>query len=408
MVTFRSFHAVRPPAERVAQVACVPYDVINSEEAAALAEGNPISLLHVTRPEIDLPAGTNLYDDIVYETARLNLDKLIAEVPFETDAFPGLFAYRQIMGDHAQTGVLGVCAVDEYDDDTIRKHERTRKDKEDDRTRHVVTLAMQTEPVFLAYRGTPRIDQLVAEACAGEPLYDFTAPDGIRHTVWRIDDADAVSSAFVEVPLLYVADGHHRSASASRARAALAEQNPNHTGHEDYNFFLAVVFPADQLRILPYNRIVKDLNGHTPEALLAALGERFTVTENAAPSPANKGEIAMYLGGQWYGLTVPADSVNPADPIGSLDVSILQERVLEPLFGIADIRTDKRVDFVGGIRGTSELEMLVNSGKAAVAFSMYPTSLDDLMNVADANEIMPPKSTWFEPKLRSGLAMHKL
>ncbi len=408
MVTFRSFHAVRPPAEKVAQVACVPYDVINSEEAAVLAEGNPISLLHVTRPEIDLPAGTNLYADIVYDTARLNLDKLIADVPFLTDEQPGLFAYRQIMGDHSQTGLLGVCAVDEYDDDTIRKHERTRQDKEDDRTRHVVTLGMQAEPVFLAYRGTSRIDQLVAEACAEEPLYDFTAPDGIQHTVWRIQEPDAVSSAFFEVPLLYVADGHHRSASASRARAACADKNPNHTGYEDYNFFLAVVFPADQLRILPYNRTVKDLNGHTPEALLAALGETFTVSENAAPSPANKGEIAMYLGGKWYGLTVPSDSVDAADPIGSLDVSILQERVLAPLFGIADIRTDKRIDFVGGIRGTAELEKLVDSGKAAVAFSMYPTSLDDLMNVADANEIMPPKSTWFEPKLRSGLAMHRL
>jgi uncharacterized protein (DUF1015 family) len=408
MATLRPFYAVRPPAARVAEIACAPYDVITVEEARALAAGNPLSLLHVTRPEIDLAPGVDPHADVVYETARTNLERLERAAPFAADPEPGLFAYRQVMGDHAQTGVLGCCAVDEYDADIIRKHERTRKDKEDDRTRHVVTLRMQTEPVFLAYRGADEINRLTAAACEREPVYDFVAPDGVRHTLWRIPDAAATAEAFTRVPLLYVADGHHRSASASRARAALRADNPHHTGEEAYNFFLAVAFPADQLRILPYNRVVKDLNGHTPEQFRAALAERFIVTEDAAPAPTEKGAMAMYLDGKWIGLRVRPESLAAADVIGALDVTVLQERVLSPLLGVADVRTDTRIDFIGGIRGPQELVKLVDSGAAKVAFSLYPTALDDVMAVADANEIMPPKSTWFEPKLRSGLAMHRI
>ncbi|MGB5036175.1 MAG: DUF1015 family protein [Blastocatellia bacterium] len=407
MARIRPFRALRPPVERAADVAAVPYDVVNSEEAAALAKGNPWSFLHVSRPEIDLPAGTDLYSDEVYSKAKENFDRLIAECPLERDADPSLYLYRLRMGDQEQTGLVACCSIDEYDTDRIKKHERTRRDKEDDRTRHLVTLGAQTGLVFLTYRGTGEIDTLVDDVTAGPPLYDFVAPDGIAHTMWRITQPERFVDGFAAVADLYVADGHHRSASASRARAELRDANPNHTGEEDYNFVLAVVFPADQLRILPYNRTVKDLNGLTPEALLAAVAERFEIAEGASPDP-EKGAFAMYLGGRWYGLIPPAGSVDHRDPIASLDVSVLQDRVLAPLLAVEDPRTDKRIGFVGGIRGTAELERLVDSGKAAVAFSLYPTTLDDLMRIADAGEIMPPKSTWFEPKLRDGLVCHTI
>ena len=283
-----------------------------------------------------------------------------------------------------------------------------RADKEDDRTRHIVTLRAQTGPVFLTYRGRTAIDDLVHTAKATAPLFDFTAPDGIGHTIWRLTDeaAQKLTAEFEQVPLLYIADGHHRAASASRSRARLCGENPNHTGEEEYNYFLTVLFPADQLRIMPYNRIVKDLNGLSADDLVAAVAERFSISEAASPAPASKGEICMYLAGKWHRLITPPDTINTADPIGSLDVSILQERVLDPLLGIKDVRTDKRIDFVGGIRGTAALEKAVNEGRAAVAFSMYPVALDELIAVSDANEIMPPKSTWFEPKLRDGLLSH--
>lgn len=407
MARIRPFRALRPPVERAAEVSAVPYDVVNSEEAAALATGNPWSFLHVSRPEIDLPAGTDLHADEVYAKARENFDRLIAECPLDRDAEPSLYVYRLLMGDHEQTGLVACCSIDEYDNDRIKKHERTRRDKEDDRTRHLVTLGAQTGLVFLTYRGRPAIDALVSEVISTVPLYDFVAPDGIAHTMWKIPNPERFVEGFAEVPDLYVADGHHRSASASRARAQLRDANPDHTGEEDYNFVLAVLFPADQLQILPYNRTVKDLNGHSPEALLAAVGERFEVTNDASPDPA-RGAFAMYLGGRWYGLTPPAGSVDHDDPIASLDVSVLQDRVLAPLLGVEDPRTDTRVDFVGGIRGTAELIRLVDSGRAAVAFSLHPTTLDDLMRIADAGEIMPPKSTWFEPKLRDGLVCHTI
>jgi uncharacterized protein (DUF1015 family) len=311
------------------------------------------------------------------------------------------------MGEHVQTGVVACCSVDEYDDDLIKKHERTRRDKEDDRTRHLLALSAQTGLVFLTYRGREEIDLLVSEVAERTPLYDFVAPDGIRHTMWRVGEPGPFVDAFARVPALYVADGHHRAASASRARAECRARNPQHTGEEEYNYVLAVMFPSDQLRILPYNRVVKDLDGRTPEQFLAAVRERFEVTEGASPDPA-RGEFAMYLGGAWYGLKPPEGSVDRDDPIASLDVSVLQNQLLAPLLGVEDPRTDKRIDFVGGIRGTAELVRLVDSGAFAVAFSLHPTTLDDLMRIADAGEIMPPKSTWFEPKLRDGLVCHRI
>ncbi len=403
MAIVRPFPALRPEAARVAAVAAVPYDVVNTAEARALAAGNPYSLLHVTRPDIDLPDDIPLEADLQRQTARANLARLIREAPLIADAEASFFVYRLVMDGRAQTGIVGACAVDDYDRNIIRKHEKTRPDKEDDRTRHLLALRVHVEPVFLAYRDAPPLDALMAEACAAPPLYDFNAPDGIRHTVWRMPEAAPVSAAFADVPTLYIADGHHRSASASRARATLRAQENAPAGDAPYNFFLAVLFPAGQLRILPYNRVVSDLNGHAPETLLAALRERFE-TIPTTPAPATEGDFSVYCAGGWHSFRFrPADN---DDLLARLDVSRLQTQALTPLLGIADPRTDKRLDFVGGIRGTDELERRVNSGQAAIAFSLYPTSLDALFAVSDQGAVMPPKSTWFEPKLRSGLLMY--
>jgi uncharacterized protein (DUF1015 family) len=402
------FRALRPPVERVEQVASVPYDVVNTEEARALAADNPLSLLHVTRPEIDLPEGTNIHSDEVYARAAENLRKLVETCPLELEAEPSLYLYRLVMGEHEQVGVAACCAVDEYDRDLVRKHERTRPDKEDDRTSHMLSLRAQTGVVFLTYRADRRIDALAAAVVSGEPLYDFTAPDGIRHTLWRAPAPDALVRAFGEVPLLYIADGHHRAASASRARAALREQNPQHTGEEEYNRFLTVIFPSDQMQILPYNRVVRDLHGMSAEEFLAAVETKFSVAEGSADVPA-RGQFGMYLRQRWYNLTPrDASQAQTGDATASLDVSVLQDQLLDPILGIKDVRTDKRIDFVGGIRGTSELERLVNEGRVAVAFSLSPTTIEDLLTVSDANGIMPPKSTWFEPKLRDGLLIHQI
>jgi uncharacterized protein (DUF1015 family) len=408
MATIRAFRAERPAKERAADVAAVPYDVVNTTEARELAAGNPLSFLHVSRSEIDLPDGTDIYSDAVYQKAAQNFEKLKTDAPLSVEETPSLYVYRLRMGGHTQTGIAACCSVDEYDSDIVRKHERTRKDKEDDRTRHIVTLRAQTGPVFLTYRGRDEIDKLIAQVTTPEPLYDFVAPDGVQHTIWRAGEGESgrLAEEFRNVPLVYIADGHHRAASASRARARLKSENPNHTGDEEYNFFLTVLFPADQLRILPYNRVVKDLNGMSAGEFIEALSERFEVSGADSPSPSRKGEICMYLEGRWHRLKVPEGSVDTDDPISSLDVSILQERVLDPLLGIKDVRTDKRIDFVGGIRGTSALEQAVGEGRAAVAFSLYPVTVEELMAIADANEIMPPKSTWFEPKLRDGLLSH--
>jgi len=392
----------------VAQVASVPYDVVNTDEARALAANNPFSFLHVSRPEIDLPDGTDLYSDPVYRKAVDNFEKLIKECPLETEEAASIYLYRLIMGDHEQVGVVACCAVDEYDNDLIRKHERTRRDKEDDRTRHLIALGAQTGPVFLTYRASREIDTMVMESMMANAIFDFTAPDGVQHTVWRVPDPVRFVHAFREVPFLYIADGHHRAASASRARGELKEQSFGHTGDEEYNFFLTVMFPDEQLRILAYNRAVKDLNGLSPEDFLAAVKRRFAVSENANPEPASRGSWSMYLDGRWYGLSLPADVTPPAGMVDSLDVSVLQDRLLDPVLGIKDVRTDKRIDFIGGLRGTGELERVVNEGKAAVAFSLFPTTIDDLLRVSDAGEIMPPKSTWFEPKLRDGLLIHTI
>lgn len=409
MAVIAPFRALRPVAEKAAQVASPPYDVVNTEEARGLALDNPHSFLHVSRPEIDLPEGTNIYSDEVYAKAAENFQRLIESCPLETDAAPALYLYRQVMGEHAQTGVVAACSIDEYDNNSILKHEKTRPDKEDDRTRHLLTLGAQTGPVFLTYRGREGINRLVDEATSKQaPLYDFTADDGIRHTVWSAPDANGLAEAFRFVEHLYIADGHHRAASASRARAELKKKNSAHTGDEAYNRFLAVIFPSDQLQILPYNRIVRDLNNLSPEEFMAEIKERFAVTQDNSPSPETRGQWSMYLDKRWYALTLKDNSAAANDPVHSLDVSLLQDNLLNPVLGIKDVRTDKRIDFVGGVRGVTELERLVDEGKAAVAFSLFPTTLDELLRVSDAGSVMPPKSTWFEPKLRDGLLIHQI
>jgi uncharacterized protein (DUF1015 family) len=399
---------LRPPSDRASQVASVPYDVVNTEEARALAANNPLSFLHVSRPEIDLPEGTDIHSDAVYRKGVENFDKLIKDCPLITETTPSLYLYRLIMEEHEQIGVVAGCSLDEYDQDLIRKHERTRRDKEDDRTQHMLVLRAQTGPVFLTYRANRDIDTMVMETTITNAIFDFTAADGIRHTVWHVPDAVRFVHAFREVPLLYIADGHHRAASAARARAELREQSFGHTGDEEYNFFLAVIFPDDQVQILAYNRAVRDLNGLSTAAFLEAVGKSFDVAEHGSGTPERRGQWSMYLAGRWYELSLPAGAVPPEGIVASLDVSILQDRLLDPILGIKDVRTDKRIDFVGGMRGSKELERLVDEGKAAVAFGLYPTTMEDLLRVSDAGEIMPPKSTWFEPKLRDGLLIHKM
>ena len=401
------FHGLLPRPEQAAKVAAVPYDVINSEEAAQLADGNPLSFLRVSRPEIELEAGIDLHDDRVYERAAANFQRLCREAPLAPDAGEHLYVYSLLMGKHRQTGIIGAVSAEEYERGLIKKHEKTRKDKEDDRTRHVVTLRSHTGPAFLTYRDQAEIDRKVAAIMTGKPLFDFTAPDGIGHQVWRIgeDDSRAVSRAFAAVPCMYIADGHHRSAAAARSASAMRETNPKHTGKEDYNYFLAVIFPESQLRILPYNRVVKSLNGHSVDQLLGAIGKHFEVLADGGKEPSRGGEICMYLGKQWYTLRSKCDPAT-LGVIERLDVSILQDNILAPLLGIDDPRTSKQIDFVGGIRGIGELEKLVDGGKYAVAFSMFPTTVEQMMDIADAGAIMPPKSTWFEPKLRDGLVCH--
>ncbi len=408
MAVIRPFSALRPPAERASEVASVPYDVVNTEEARALAANQPLSFLHVSRPEIDLPEGTDIHSDAVYRKAVENFDKLSKDCPLETEAAPSLYIYRLIMGEHEQVGIVACCAVDEYDQDLIRKHERTRRDKEDDRTHHMMVLRAQTGPVFLTYRANREIDTMAMETMMTAALFDFTAEDGVQHTVWRVPDAVRFVHAFREIPFLYIADGHHRAASAARARAELKEQSFGHTGDEEYNFFLAVIFPDDQVQILAYNRAVRDLHGLSTAAFLEAVGKNFEVKEGGNGTPGARGQWQMYTDGRWYTLSLPSGATAPEGIVDSLDVSILQDRLLDPILGIKDVRTDKRIDFVGGLRGSKELERLVNEGKAAVAFSLYPTTMEDLLKVSDAGEIMPPKSTWFEPKLRDGLLIHKI
>jgi len=399
------FRALRPAPLVASRVASVPYDVVSTAEARALAQDEPLSFLHVTRSEIDLPDTTSPYDASVYALAASNLRALRTGAPLVVDEEPTLYCYQQQMGSHIQTGLAGCFSVDEYERDLIKKHEKTRPDKEDDRTRHIIELRAQTGIVFLTYRASPAVDAVVSRACAGTPLYDFTAPDGIRHTVWPVaaDDVRALVTAFGAIPALYIADGHHRAASAARARAALRDQGLPATGADA---FIAVAFPDTQLKILPYHRVIKDLNSHSPSSLLAALRTRMDVTDGK-PAPSRPSDVSMFLDGRWYTLALPP---SPADTprADTLAVAVLQREVLGPLLGIGDVRTDKRIEFVGGARGTGALEALVRSGQAAVAFSMYPVTVDDLIAIADEGGIMPPKSTWFEPKLRDGLLVHTI
>lgn len=404
MALVHPFRAVRPKPELAAKIAAVPYDVVNADEARALAADNPYSFLHVSRAEIDLPADTNPYADAVYAAAARQFDTLRRHAMVE-DPEPAMYFYRLRMGDHEQTGLAAVYSVDDYLHDIVKKHEKTRPDKEDDRTRHIIELRAQTGPVFLTYRHQAAIDAIAARVCAGPPLYDLVAPDGVGHTLWTCD-ADAIAglqAAFAALPALYIADGHHRAASAMRAhqRFGVGDNAAEHA------WFLAVAFPDDQTQILPYNRLIKDLQGRSPAQFLDALRAACAVRDGGPATPARKGECAMFLDGHWYTIDLEAEA-HAGDPIKSLDVSLLHDAVLAPLLGVGDERTDKRIDFVGGIRGTKELEGAVASGRAAVAFSMYPVTVPELMAIADAGSIMPPKSTWFEPKLRDGLLSHAI
>ena len=412
MATIRPFRGFRPKPEYAARVAAKPYDVLNSEEARGEAAGNPVSFLHVGKPEIDLPPDVPIYDARVYQKGRDNLRKLIADGILKEDPAPSLYLYSQTMGDHTQYGIMCCASVREYLNNTIKKHELTRKDKEDDRTKHVKVTNAHTGPIFLTYRASQPIDTIVEEIRRRKPEFDFVPPDGVRHRLWVIDDPNVISSLVAEfgrIGSLYVADGHHRSAAAARVGDELAKGNPRHRGDEEYNFFLAVLFPHNQLRIMDYNRTVKDLNGLEAGEVLARIGETFDVTEGPHPAwPSRKGEYGMYLKDTWYTLRAPGDLLADPDPVERLDVSILQREILGPVLGIDDPRTSKRIDFVGGIRGLQELERRVNSGEMAVAFALFPTSIEELLSIADAGKIMPPKSTWFEPKLRDGVVVHFL
>ncbi|MCX6998287.1 MAG: DUF1015 domain-containing protein, partial [Kiritimatiellaeota bacterium] len=395
----KPFRAWRPAPEVAPLVAAPPYDVLDSEEARALVRDNPLSFLHVSKAEIDLPPGTDVYAPQVYAKARKNLRSFRKEGVLVQEAEPALYLYRLIREGRAQTGLVTVCHTDDYERNVIRKHELTLKAKEDDRQRHITALNANTGPIFLAYRPQPDVDALTQRVQAGNALYDFTAPDGVQHTVWRVPEPAAWVAAFAGVPLGYIADGHHRAAAAARVAQERRALQPAATGREEFAWFLAALFPSNQLRIMPYNRCVKDLPGLTPAAFLERIRQAgFTVTDNATPTPDAPRHISLYLDGRWQGLSWPADP--RADAVGSLDVSVLQNRLLGPLLGLDDPRKNPRLDFVGGIRGTGELQQRVDSGRAEAAFSMYPTSMDQLLAIADAGQIMPPKSTWFEPKLR--------
>jgi uncharacterized protein (DUF1015 family) len=411
MARIQPFRAWRPLPEFAPEVASPPYDVLNSDEAREMAADNPLSFLHVVKPEIDLPAETDVYSPEVYAKGAENLRRLIDDGVLKRDPEPSLYLYRQRMGDHVQTGLVAGASVDEYEADLIKKHEHTRPVKEDDRTRHIDALNANTGPVFLTYKARPQVDALVDRLIAAEPVYDFVAPDGIQHALWvvsNVPDRDALVAAFADIPELYVADGHHRSAAGTRIRAIRRDANVDHRGDEPYNFFLSVIFPDNQMMILDYNRVVRDLNGRSATALIEEIRSAFEVVPADGGKPDRRRCFGMYLDGRWYRLTAKPGSFPERDPVRSLDVAILQDNLLAPVLGIGDPRSDERVDFVGGIRGLGELERLVDSGRWAVAFAVHPTSIDQLFAVADAGTVMPPKSTWFEPKLRSGLIVRPL
>lgn len=415
MAVFKPFRALRPLPEYAAQIASLPYDVMDSDEARSEVKKHPLSFIHVEKPEVDLPPGTDLYDPSVYAKARENLDNYIHQAYMKQDAQPMFYIYRETMDGREQNGLVGLAAVDEYMNGTIKKHEHTRADKEADRIRHVDACNAHPSPVFFTYPHQAEIDALVEKVKRSiAPVYDFVSDDGIGHALWLMDapgDIDAIQRAFAQLPCLYVADGHHRTASAAKVGLLRRERNPDYSGEEEFNFFMTVIFPDNQLRIFDYNRVVKDLHGHTEEQFLRLVKERFELTPYDGPGffhPGKTHEIGMYLNHQWYILVPRFGTWDAANVVASLDVSILQDQLLHPLLGIGDPRRDKRIDFVGGIRGLGELVRRVDSGREAVAFAMYPTSIEELIGIADAGEIMPPKSTWFEPKLRSGLFIHPL
>lgn len=411
MSVIRPFSALRPKKEYASAVAALPYDVMNSEEAREKVKDLPYSFLHVDKAEIDLPVGTDIYSDAVYAKAAENLKKLMSDGICVLDSKKNLYIYRQTMGDVVQTGVVGCASVDDYLNGVIKRHELTRADKEEDRIRHVDTCDANTGPIFLAYREKAEINAVLDKYTALAPEYDFISDGGVRNEVWVVEDEADIKTlvdGFARIPSLYIADGHHRAASAVKVALKRRAAHPDYTGDEEFNYFLAVYFRSNDLKILDYNRLIKDLNGLSPEELLAKLGENFTVeAHDGAVRPASRHGFGMYLDGKWYSLTLKDGIADESDPVGSLDVSLLQKLVISRIFGIDDPRTDKRIDFVGGIRGLGELEKRCGEDMR-VAFSMYPTSLDELMRIADASQIMPPKSTWFEPKLLSGLFIHFL
>lgn len=413
MAVFRPFKALRPTSEFASRVAALPYDVMNSQEAKEMVKGNPYSFLHVDKAEIDLPEGTDFYSPEVYAKAKENLNKLEKDGICAMDEAPCFYVYRQIMNGREQTGLVGCAWVDDYIENRIKKHELTRADKEADRIRHVDTCDANTGPIFLCYRDNEKVNAIIEEQKKSAPVYDFVTDDGIANTVWVIDNAETckeLSELLGNVGDFYIADGHHRCASAVNVAKMRREQNPDFDGTEEFNFFLAVLFPAESLEIMDYNRVVKDLNGNTEEEFIEKISEKFEVelaSCDGAYHPEEKHTFGMYLGEKWYKLTAKDGTFDEKNPVDQLDVSILQKNLLTPILNIGDPRTDKRIDFIGGIRGLKELEKRCKEDMT-VAFSMYPTTLDDLMSIADANMIMPPKSTWFEPKLLSGLFIHKL
>jgi len=411
MAVIRPFKGLRPDPRVAHLVASVPYDVVNRVEAAEAAKDNPISFLRVTRSEIELDKKTDAYADEVYQKAKSNMQRLIDEAPLVTDDVASFYIYRLIWKDVIQVGIAATFSVDDYNNDIIMKHEKTRRAKEDDRTNHIVTTNVQTGAVFLTYKGIADVNDLVEKTIENnDPVYDFTTSDEVTHTIWVMpkEANDIIQFEIEKSDHLYIADGHHRAASASRAQKVKMEENPNHTGEEEYNYFMAVLFPAEQLKILPYNRAIFELNNLTDEDFVEKVKSNFTIEKSDIPSPTEKGKIGMYMNKKWFMLT-PNENVVPGEAVSDkLDVSLLQKFLLEPVLGIEDPRTDNNIDFIGGIRGTDELEKRVNSGAAKVAFTMYPVSVDDLINISNAGETMPPKSTWFEPKLRDGLVVHTI
>lgn len=408
MSVIKPFNALRPRADLAATVSSAPYDVVYESEVREEAARNPHTFLRVTRPDGDFPAGELPSAEVQFARARQNLEALIREGIYAVDPEPAIYVYRLTIGKQSQTGVVACCSIEEYESGLIKKHEKVRPDKVEDRTNHILAVGAQTGLIFLAFRGTDATAKLFADAVTAAPLYDFTGDDGVRHTVWRVTETAPWTTAFAEVPALYVADGHHRAESAYLTRTKMRERNPDFTGEEPFNYVFAGVFPADDLAILAYNRVVRGLNGLSEAEFFERLNTTFIVSETDVKEPPNRGEICMYLSGKWYLLRFNVQYFREPDPIERLDVSILQRNVLEPILGIKDVRTDERIGFVGGRRGTAELERMVDSGEATVAFSMYPTTMDDLFAVSDMGEIMPPKSTWFEPKLKDGLLVHMI